>query len=150
MYERILVPTDGSDAVDPAVDHAIDLAKTYDAELHALNAVNVGTLSSDHQSSVVDRLEKAGADATDAVAERAADAGLANVTTAVVRERPAAAILDYAEREGVDLVVMGTHGRSGMDRHLIGSVTEKVVRQSDVPVLSVCSDADGDSKAREE
>jgi nucleotide-binding universal stress UspA family protein len=46
-------------------------------------------------------------------------------------------IIDYAETEGVDMIVMGTHGRSGLDRFLLGSVTEKVVRTADAPVLTV-------------
>ncbi|WP_132058694.1 universal stress protein [Halorussus amylolyticus] len=137
MYERILVPTDGSDAVGPAVAHAIDLAKTYDAELHVLNAVNLEPAAFENGSTVVDRLEKAGRDATDAVTERAESEGLDRVTADVTNGEPHTAILDYTADNDIDLVVMGTHGRTGLDRHLLGSVTEKAVRTADAPVLTV-------------
>ncbi|USZ69809.1 universal stress protein (plasmid) [Halorussus salilacus] len=138
MYERILVPTDGSDAVDPAIEQAIDLAETYGAELHALYVVNTGTLSVEvNTASVLDALEAEGERATREVAERAAAAGVERVRTEVVHGMTHQTILEYAEDEDVDLVVMGTHGRSGLDRYLLGSVTEKVVRKSDVPVLTV-------------
>jgi len=69
--------------------------------------------------------------------------GGVDVTTTVRAGYPHEVILDYAETEGIDLIVMGTHGRTGLDRYLIGSVTEKVVRLSDVPVLSVREPEDG-------
>ncbi|MDS0281375.1 universal stress protein [Haloarcula onubensis] len=59
------------------------------------------------------------------------------VETAVVPGTPYRAILDYADEHGVDLIVMGTHGRTGLDRYLLGSVTEKVIRTADQPVLTV-------------
>ncbi|WP_132058695.1 universal stress protein [Halorussus amylolyticus] len=138
MYERILVPTDGSEGAGAAVERAIDLAKTYDAELHALNVVNVATLSVEvNTARIIESLEEQGADATEAVVERAETAGVGDVQTAVVHGIPHGAILEYVEDHDIDLVVMGTHGRSGLDRYLLGSVTEKVVRKSDVPVLTV-------------
>lgn len=60
-----------------------------------------------------------------------------SVETAVVRGTPYRTILDYADEEGVDLIVMGTHGHTGLDRYLLGSVTEKIVRTADQPVLTV-------------
>jgi len=138
MYERILIPTDGSDAVDPAVERAIDLAETYGAQLHALNVVNVASLSAEvHTPAVIESFEEQGEAAVGAVAERAADAGVGDVTTEVVHGTPHRSILEYADENDVDLIVMGTHGRSGLDRYLLGSVTEKVVRSADVPVLTV-------------
>jgi nucleotide-binding universal stress UspA family protein len=59
------------------------------------------------------------------------------VETAIVEGVPKTAILDYVEDEGMDMVVMGTHGRTGLDHYLIGSVAEKVVRRSPVPVVTV-------------
>lgn len=138
MYERILVPTDGSIGVERAVEHAIDLARTYDAELHALYVVNVASLSAEVNSrAVTENFEELGERATEAVAEQAADAGIEDVTTEVVHGIPHRTILEYAGDNDVDLVVMGTHGRTGLDRYLLGSVTERVVRTSDVPVLTV-------------
>jgi nucleotide-binding universal stress UspA family protein len=138
MYERVLIPTDGSDAVDPGIERAIDLAETYGAELHALNVVNVASLSVEvHTPAVIESFEEQGEAAVEAVAERAADAGIGDVRTEVVHGTPHRSILEYADENDIDLIVMGTHGRSGLDRYLLGSVTEKVVRTAGVPVLTV-------------
>jgi len=146
MYEHILIPTDGSDAVDPAVERAIDLAETYGARLHALNVVNIASLSVEvNTPSVIESLEDGGEAAVEAVAERAADAGV-DVTTGVVHGTPYRSILEYADENDIDMIVMGTHGRSGLDRYLLGSVTEKVVRTADVPVLTVrMAESDGEA-----
>jgi nucleotide-binding universal stress UspA family protein len=138
MYDRILVPTDGSSGADRAVEHAVDLATTYGAELHVLYVVNVASLSAEvHSPQVVENFEEEGGEITYEVAERAANAGVEDVREEVVHGVPHEAILEYADEEGMDLVVMGTHGHTGLDRYLLGSVTEKVVRSSDVPVLTV-------------
>ena len=138
MYERILVPTDGSSGVDRAVEHAVDLARTYGAELHVLNVVNIASLSTEVNSeAVIEDLEDQGRELTSEIAERAADAGVEDVTSEVIHGIPHETILEYADEEDVDLVVMGTHGRTGLEHYLLGSVTEKVVRTSDVPVLTV-------------
>lgn len=137
MYDRILVPTDGSSGADRAVEHAIDLARTYGAQLHVLYVVNVASLSAEVNShQVIENFEEQGREITYEVAERATDAGVEDVTSEVVHGVPHEAILDYAEGD-MDLVVMGTHGHTGLERYLLGSVTEKVVRTSDVPVLTV-------------
>jgi len=65
-----------------------------------------------------------------------------SVVTAVRTGAPYERILDYADQEGADMVVMGTHGRTGVDRYLLGSVTEKVVRTADIPVLTVRAEED--------
>jgi nucleotide-binding universal stress UspA family protein len=138
MYDDVLIPTDGTDAVQPAVDHALDLAETYGAALHALYVVDQGAyVGVDVRSDmIIETLETEGEEAVEAVEERAEAAGVP-VTTAIVRGDPYREILDYADEQGVDLVVMGTHGRRGLDRYLLGSVTEKVVRSADLPVLTV-------------
>lgn len=138
MYQRVLVPTDGSEGAESAVDHAIDIAKTYGAELHVLYAVDTASLSVEvNTATVIENLEAEGAEITGEVAERAEAAGVERVQTEVIHGIPHETILDYAEDSAADLVVMGTHGRTGLDRYLLGSVTEKVVRKSDVPVLTV-------------
>jgi nucleotide-binding universal stress UspA family protein len=87
------------------------------------------------------------ADAEDAVGmvEAVGDDFTVPVETAIIEGSPSAEIVRYAEREACDLVVMGTHGRGGIDRLLLGSVAEKVVRGSNVPVLTVRVDDDGGS-----
>jgi len=138
MYDRILVPTDGSQQADRAFEQALDLAETYDAEIHLLYVVDVSALAAEFDAvTVIDQLEEAGSKITDRLRERAAEDGVERVETAVVEGVPHRTILDYADENDADLVVMGTHGRTGIDRYLLGSVTEKVVRLSDAPVLTV-------------
>ncbi len=142
MYDRILVPTDGSEAVDGAIDRAIDLATQYGATLHAVAVVEPIYTVNEGLGSIYDTLESDARASVDEVAERgeAADVTVVTALRTGVTHRE---ILDYAEEEDVDLIVMGTHGRTGLDRYLLGSVTEKVVRLSDVPVLTVRQREDG-------
>lgn len=139
-YERILVPTDGSEATLEAVQEAIDLAAEHGATIHALYVVNsasfAGLPMDSSWENVSAMLSEEGSTALDDVAGMAESHGVG-----VVRElsdgNPAREIVRYAEDEDCDLVVMGTHGRGGIDRLLLGSVAEKVVRSSTVPVLTV-------------
>ncbi|MFC3477022.1 universal stress protein [Halobacterium litoreum] len=143
-YEHILVPTDGSDATREAVEHAVDLAAEHDATIHALYVVNsasfAGLPMDSSWESVASMLNEEGASALDDVETLADEHGVA-VERALVDGNPSREIVRYAEEEGCDLVVMGTHGRGGIDRLLLGSVAEKVVRSSSVPVLTVRVDA---------
>ena len=143
MYSEILVPTDGSPASDAAIEHAIDLAGRYDATLHALYVVDGAAYSSLEAGAeiVVEALESEGEEATGRVADAAADAGVECVST-VASGTAYRSIHDYVDGNDIDVVVMGTHGRKGLDRYLLGSVTERVVRTSDVPVLTVRQPAD--------
>lgn len=138
MYDDILVPTDGSDCARRAVEEAINLARAFDAALHTLYVVD--TELSGVQgggAAVFDELESEGERIVRDVIERAEDAGVDTVEASVAAGVPYRAILDYCEEYGIDLMVMGTHGRTGLQRTLVGSVTEKVVRTADVPVLTV-------------
>jgi len=137
MYDRILVPTDGSDGTRAAVEHAIDLATTYDAALHVVYVVDTDVGLDASIPGTLDALEEAGEDAVDEVIRQAEAAGVDAVEGVVARGTPHEAVLEYADEHDVDLVVMGTHGRTGLDRYLLGSVTEKIVRLSDAPVLTV-------------
>ncbi|MFD1684980.1 universal stress protein [Halobellus litoreus] len=141
MYDNILVPTDGSAASEGAVDHAIELAKQYDATLHALYVVDTGAYSSMEVGSdiVIEALQEEGNQAVDRVANRAEDAGVA-VETSVRTGIAHRSIVEYVSEEEIDLVVMGTHGRTGVGRFLLGSVAEKVVRTADAPVMTVRTD----------
>ncbi|UPW01454.1 universal stress protein [Halorussus gelatinilyticus] len=139
MYDRILVPTDGSEQ-HAVVTQAMNLAELADATVHALYVVDERAL--DYQPSESGREEtrdarrEEGEAATQHVAEAGEDRGV-EVVTAIEEGTPAQAIVEYADAEDVDVVVMGTHGRSGVDRYVLGSVTEQVVRTSEVPVLTV-------------
>jgi nucleotide-binding universal stress UspA family protein len=167
MYRDVLYPTDGSDGAEAALANARDIAETYDATVHVLyvaeepqphglaSDVEVtgsggmvgdpegGQAAMEGDRTKADerqaRAEAHGTDIVEAAAERFGDV---RTRTAVRAGNPYRVILDYAGANDVDLVVMGTHGRTGLDRYLLGSVTEKVVRTADVPVLTVRGDDD--------
>ena len=139
MYSAVLVPTDGSDGTRDAVKHAISHAERYEAALHVLYVVDarVGIGRERTPETILADLDEAGQEAIDDVIAQAEAAAVGTIEGSVARGDPHRAILDYTDREGIDLVVMGTHGRTGLDHYLLGSVTEKVVRLADVPVLTV-------------
>lgn len=147
MFDRILVPTDGSDAVRPAVELALDLAQTHDANLHVLFIVDQPTSVSgtgegfSGLDNLLDTLEEEGRQVTDEIAEQAEDREVES-EIAVRRGNPHDDILTYADEHDIELIVMGTHGRTGVKRALLGSVTENVVRHSEIPVLTVHRDPD--------
>jgi nucleotide-binding universal stress UspA family protein len=140
MYSDILLPTDGSDAIESVARHAGALARATDATVHVLSVVDTRNRFESPSSGIAPAAWEAGERER---AERAVESAVAALPDDVAVERtvtagtPAAEILDHATTAGVDLVVMGTHGRTGLDHYLIGSVAERVVRQSPVPVLTV-------------
>jgi nucleotide-binding universal stress UspA family protein len=137
-YGDVLVPTDGSDGATAAVTPAVDVARAYDARLHALSVVDTAAMGFDVRSAtVMESLEAAAHSAVDDVEAEARAASVPAVETAVVQDTPFRGISSYVDEHGVDLVVMGTRGHTGLERYLLGSVTEKTVRTSAVPVLTV-------------
>lgn len=136
MYDDLLFPTDGSENASIALEHAVSLAERYDATIHVLYVVN--TNYSDIGATgetTVSSLRERGEDAVREVEDRANTAGI-DVVSRIEDGDPYRSILEYAG-ENADLIVMGTRGRSGIDRYLLGSVTEKIVRTADVPVFTV-------------
>lgn len=138
MYSEILLPTDGGPASQAAVDHAVGLAEQYDARLHALYVVDTTAYASLDAGveTVLSALREEGETAVEAVEERADAAGVSAVSE-IVPGAPHREITKYAATNDIDLIVMGTHGRTGLDRYLLGSVTERVVRTAESPVLTV-------------
>lgn len=147
MYERILVPTDGSDVAEAAVDQAIDIAEKYGAEVHALYVADTDSIAYSLGTEQVDRIRQGNFNemtelrqeaeaATGYVTERAAEHGL-DVVEFHEGGRPHKMINKYAEDNDIDLIVMGSHGRAGVRRALLGSVTERTLRSTHVPVLVV-------------
>ena len=137
-YDDVLVPTDGSEGAAAAVDPGVSIAGAYDATLHSLSVVDTRSLGVDVRSgTVVDALEERAREAVAAVETRATDASVSDTETAVERGLPSECIRTYVVENDVGLVVMGTHGRSGISRYLLGSVAEKVARTSPVPVMTV-------------
>lgn len=148
MFDQILVPTDGSDPAKPAVEMALDLAEIHGATLHALFIVDQPTSVSgmgegfSGLDDLLDTLEERGHQATGAIVEQAKERNI-ETTAAVRRGNPHDDILIYADEHDIDVIVMGTHGRTGVKRALLGSVTENVVRHSEIPVLTVHREPEG-------
>ena len=144
MYDTVLFPTDGSETATEAAIHAIDLASRHDAELHSLYVVDhervsrmAPKLGTDH---IKQTLQEEGETATGEIADQAAEAGL-ETTTSIREGAPADVITDYADTIGADAIVMGTNGRTGMNRLLLGSVAERVIQTTNLPVTTVKSPA---------
>jgi nucleotide-binding universal stress UspA family protein len=141
-YDRILVPTDGSEGVERAIEHAIEVARINDAEVYGLYVLSTDAyagLAMESSWESVDRLLRADAEEAVGRVRDIADAvdEAVPVETAVVEGKPSRKIVQYAEEMDCDLVVMGTHGRGGIDRLLLGSVAESVIRSSSIPVTTV-------------
>lgn len=137
MYDRVLVPTDGSEGTNEAVTHAIDIAEQYGATLHSLYVVESTRSNETPDDDPLHRVQEAGQKAVDRIAKRAQDAGVTSVEATVTRGVPATEILTYVSEMEIDIAVMATAGRSGESRDLLGSISESVVRESPVPVLLV-------------
>ena len=140
MYDDLLIPTDGSDAVDRALDHGLPLAVDHDATVHALYVVDrrvVTAGSADLHDEVVADLETQGAEAVSAVADKVRTAGL-DVETEVRQGTPDAVIVGYAEEAGVDVIVMSPEGKSPRERiRSLGSVSDRVADDATVPVFLI-------------
>ncbi|WP_265109940.1 universal stress protein [Halosolutus halophilus] len=135
--ENVLLPTDGSEGAVAAVDWGVTFADAFDAMLHTIYSADTSRFTGDAEpGEILTKLEREGEDALETVRDRARAAGV-SVTGTVASGPPARAILNYADENEIDLLAIGTHGRSGVERHLLGSVTENVVRNADVPVLCV-------------
>jgi len=138
MYDEILLPTDGSAGMESVIDHAVSLASIHDASIHGLYVIDTASLTSLPMESswegVTDAFREEGRAALEEIEQRASGVP---VETEMIEGSPAREIVAYAETQGCDLIVMGTHGRSGFGRLLLGSVAERVVRSSSVPVLTV-------------
>ncbi len=144
MYDTILVATDGSDHARQAAAHAEYLAGVFDASLSLLTVVDPASAAGPFSAGGVDeayreRLRDAG---RETVAEAAAAVGRPT-ETAVRLGGPTESILAYADDNDVDLIVAGTRGRTGLRRHLLGSVAERLVALADVPVVTAQSSDDG-------
>jgi len=150
MYKRILAPVDGSGPSGRGLNEAIQLAKEQNATLRLLHVINdfpimVEMSDSINFEAVREGLRQSGLALLERASKQAGSEGV-KVETHLVDQRSgraADAIVEDARSHGCDLIVIGTHGRRGMSRMLLGSDAERVLRQSSVPVLLV-----HDSQAR--
>lgn len=140
-FESLLVPTDGSEPASIALKFAIDLAEETAGVIHLLSAVDTAVFgAAGHAPQHLEALEAEAREVVDAAADLAATTGV-EPQQATVEHGPTVSetIRSYATAEGIECIVMGTHGRTGLDRYLMGSVTESVLRSAAVPVLVVPS-----------
>ncbi|QGN07762.1 universal stress protein [Halorhabdus sp. CBA1104] len=143
-YEDILLPTDGSAGARQAANHGIALAATEDATVHALSVVETAALGPDVRSDVtMGTFDQGAREAVDEIAGMADEQGV-DVATHVQNGSADEEILAAIEAQDCDAVVMGTTGRRGVDRILLGSVAEKTVRTAPVPVVTVRHADQGD------
>lgn len=141
MFKKIVVALDGSDAAHEALNVALRLASTEDAEIGLCSVVDpIVVAGSSPPSPAMDvAIREMEVDARRLVSDAIERAGREGIrATGQTRSGvPAYEVLRYAERVGADLIVMGTHGRRGFQRFFMGSVAEIVLRESPVPVLIV-------------
>lgn len=138
MYDHILVATDGSTTAERATAHAVELARQFGAELHAVYVIETRT---GYDNAIVDpevvrqNFQEEGEEALTAIEDRA-DSEL-TVTTTFREGVPHEELLTYVDENNIDLVVMGSKGRSAFKTLLLGSVTEAVLHSATVPVLII-------------
>lgn len=130
MIKKILVPADGSEHADRALDFAIDLAQKYSAEILILTVVQYGSITTEDPRSfdlIANAINDAHKKVLSAALEKAKKAipGL-KVTTKLIEGYPADQIIETAEKENVDLIVMGRRGQSHLTHTLLGSVSDRV------------------------
>lgn len=141
-WKKILCPIDFSDASRVALETASDLASRQGASLTLFHAYPVpGYTFPDGSfvasSKMLEELAEQANRHLEEWRELATKAGAASVTAATAVGEPAHEIVSFAEAQGMDLVVVGTHGRTGLTHALMGSVAERVVRKAPCPVLTV-------------
>ena len=141
--EKILVPTDFSEFSEHAIRYGCELGKRFDAELHLLNVVEdmypivpEPGMSTAMSPTYLDDLSESSRRAIENIPKAEMIEGL-TVQRKVLTGTPFLEVIRYAREHDIDLIVIGTHGRSGLVHALMGSVAEKVVRKSPCPVLTV-------------
>ena len=131
--ERILFPTDFSELSARARDHALHLARQYEAALYVLHVAEVADGSYEEDEALQERLQARMGEVFEGVSVE----DLRITRTIEPGEEAAEGILAYADDHGIDLIVIGTHGRRGLRRFVLGSVATEVVRHAPCPVLAV-------------
>lgn len=134
MYQHVLIPTDDSGGARNAVEHGIEIAAAFDATVHALSVIE-GSGATQRDQLRTDPEDLAW-EAVEYIEEQAKREDL-EVETSTPSGVPGETILGYIEDNDIDVVVMGTHGRTGLGKVVFGSIAEEVVRNSPVPVVTV-------------
>jgi len=153
IVQHVLVPIDFSATADQALTYAIALAQQLQARLTLLHVLDITPVTMDEMTAGVvttylDDLETDAQHLLQASRERVQRAGL-QAESLLVQGTPTQTIVDTAGEQGVDLIIMGTHGRTGLAHVFLGSVAEHVVRQGPCPVLVVRRAPDTSAPAEE-
>jgi nucleotide-binding universal stress UspA family protein len=139
MYDEILIPFDGSDEGQKGADHGVDIAQCCDARVHALYVVDLPgaprtVYIRDDEDEMREEYREYGEQVTSEVCEMAGEHGV-DCVTAIRTGSPGERIVDYAEENDIDAIVLGSAYR-GKFRALLGSTAERVVRTAEVPVIT--------------
>lgn len=142
MYKKILLPTDGSEHAARAAEHALWIAHKSNAKLTIISVIEstfiVGLPSADVTDEIRDMLKTEAQKHINKIQKLAEEKGYnVNMELVVKEGSPATTILKYAKEEDIDLIIMGTSGKSGIDRLLMGSVAQNIIKSSKCPVLVV-------------
>ena len=140
MFEKVLVATDGSEQSERAARVGVELAKLSGGTVTALYIADTSRMSHLPDDmllfSIRELLVKEGNEAIDYVGKLAEESGV-TFEKQLVEGNPGEEIIKFASKAGMGVIVLGSIGRTGLDKFLLGSVAEKVVRGSKVPVLTV-------------
>lgn len=142
LFERILVPTDFSPNAEEAVRYAAELARRFEAPLTLVHVYDVTPYVLPeavplYDTSQLGQLREEFQKQLSALRQRVEQSGVKQVEARLLQGSPTVEIPRFAEEQGFGLIVVGTHGRTGLAHLLLGSVAEKVVRKSPCPVLTV-------------
>ncbi len=141
MFKRIVVAYDGSDHAIKALNTAIELAKAFNSKLDVVEVVDTAALLgmgfAPIPSEVIAQVYNKAQNDVEQAKKKAQEAGVKDVTSQVLEGDPATSIIEYASKNGADLIVMGSRGLSTFKRLILGSVSSKVVQESRVPVLVI-------------
>ena len=143
IFKKILVAVDGSEVTEEIIDYAIEIAKLSDAELYILHMISISAVSAPGPAPVAapwiplqNILREEGEKILSDVEKVIEKTGVP-FNTEIQEGNPAEGILKYASEIDVDLIIIGTIGKSKLEKILIGSVTQKVLQLSTIPVLSI-------------
>ena len=141
--KNILCPVDFSESGDAAVSYATSLAKEYKAELHLVHVYEqpFAYIDGGFASAPVPAVPPADLEAEEAKLDAIKPEKDVKFRRQFIVGSPADELVDYAKEQNIDMVVMGTHGRTGLKRALMGSVAEQVVRKAACPVLALKADS---------
>ncbi|ELY58717.1 universal stress protein [Natronolimnohabitans innermongolicus] len=143
----ILVPTDGSDAATAALERALAHASRTNATVHVLSVLDTTTDPLRFDVADVAELHQAKTDLVDEIVETAGTRDV-DVRGAIRRGRPADVALTYADENDIDTIVVGQTGRSRLSKALLGSTTDRLLRQASIPVLVVPADESDTPESR--